>query len=179
MGLSSLLPNIAAALTSSLSRSLPSSAAQAVLSAYGIEPSTSDDEAKDAIIDLATDIAYRLPALHHARAFKGKSWTYKLTEGNPWDGMFKGKSTHLLDAAFLFQNFNDYMDDDAKETAKRMAEDFVLFVHGKANENWEEGQERVYGKDSGEENKLEKLAREQKVDLDELSAAWGLFLVGK
>lgn len=179
MGLSSLFPNISAALASSLSRSLPSSAAHAVLSTYGIESSTPDDKARDSIIDLATDIAYRLPAQNYARAFKGKSWTYRFTEGNPWNGMFKGKSMHMLDAAFLFQNFNDRMHDEAKETARRLAEDFLVFAHGKAGVDWKECPGRVYGKNSEDESKLERLAREQKVDLDELSAAWDLFLVGK
>ncbi|EUC48463.1 hypothetical protein COCMIDRAFT_87292 [Bipolaris oryzae ATCC 44560] len=179
MGLSSLFPNIASALTSSFSRSLSAPAAQIVLSTYGVNPSTPDEEAKDYIIDLATDIAYHAPAQHYARAFKGRTWTYRFNQGNPWDGMFKGKSTHLLDAAFLFQNFNDYMDDEAKETARRFAEDFVVFASGKANATWDDGLERCYGEGGCKENKLEKLIREQKVDLDELSGAWDIFLAGK
>lgn len=47
MGLSALFPNVATALTSSLSRSLPSSAAETVLSAYDIETPTPDDVEKD------------------------------------------------------------------------------------------------------------------------------------
>lgn len=179
MGLSSLLPNIAAAIAASFSRSLSEPVAQAVLTAYSISSSTPDDEAMDSIINLATDIAYRFPAEYFARAFRGRSWTYAFTEENPWEGMFKGKSTHMLDAAFLFQNFNEHLDGEAKGTAAKLAEDFVMFANGKAGELWDEGVKRVYGKEVGKESKLQKLVEEGKVDLDDLSRAWGLFLAGK
>lgn len=179
MSLSSLFSNIPSAIISSLSRSLSASAAHIVLSPYGINFSTPDDEAKDFIIDLATDFAYHVPGQHYAWAFEGQTCTYIFNQGNPWDGMFKGKSTHLLDAAFLFQNFNDHMDDEAKQTARRFAEIFVVFANGKASVTWEHDMERNYGKGGCERNELEKLAKEENVGLDELSGAWDLFLAGK
>lgn len=179
MGLSSLLPNIAAAIAASFSRSLSGPAAQAVLTAYSISASTPDDEAMDSIIELASDVAYRIPAQYFARAFRGRTWTYAFTEENPWEGMFKGKSTHMLDAAFLFQNFNEHLTAEEKEVSGKLAEDFVVFANGKAGEFWDEDVERVYGRDAVRESKLERLVGEGKLNLDELSRAWGLFLVGK
>ncbi|USP73244.1 hypothetical protein yc1106_00518 [Curvularia clavata] len=52
---------------------------------------------------------------------------------------------------------------------------FLHLAHEKAGAEWEEGLERVHGKDSGEDNKPERLVKEQKVNLDGLSASWDLF----
>jgi carboxylesterase type B len=177
MGLS--LPGIASAIHASFSRNLPSSVAHTVLSAYGITSSMRDEEAMVSIIDLATDIAYHLPAQYYARAFKGKVSSYLFTEPNPWDGMFKGRSTHMLDAAFLFQNFDENLSDEAKITARGLGADFVAFAYGRAGSGWERGETKVYGPETDGQHRLEILSREGKVDLDALSAAWDLFLSGK
>jgi len=179
MGLSSRLPGIASAIHTSFSRNLSASAAQAVLSAYGIAPSTPDKEAMASIIKLGTDIAYGLPVSYYARAFKGRVSSYLFTEPNPWDGMFKGKSVHLMDAVFLFQNFNEHIPDQAKVTARRIAEDFVAFAYGRAGGTWAEGQTKIYGPDSGDVDSLEAFRQEGAVDLDEVSVAWDLFVAGK
>ncbi|CAG5147345.1 uncharacterized protein ALTATR162_LOCUS2023 [Alternaria atra] len=177
MGLS--LPGIASAIHASFSRDLSSSVAHTVLSAYGITSSMRDEEAMVSIIDLATDIAYHLPAQYYARAFKGKVSSYLFTEPNPWDGMFKGKSTHMLDAAFLFQNFDENLSDEAKITARELGADFVAFAYGRAGSGWERGETKVYGPETDGQHRLEILRREGKIDLDALSAAWDLFLSGK
>jgi len=179
MGLSSRLPGIASAIHTSFSRNLSASAAQAVLSAYGIAPSTPDKEAMASIIKLGTDIAYGLPVSYYARAFKGRVSSYLFTEPNPWDGMFKGKSVHLMDAVFLFQNFNEHIPDHAKVTARRIAEDFVAFAYGRAGGTWADGQTKIYGPDSGDVGSLEAFRQEGAVDLDEVSVAWDLFVAGK
>ncbi|KAI4627616.1 uncharacterized protein J4E87_004180 [Alternaria ethzedia] len=179
MGLSSRLPGIASAIHTSFSRNLSSPVAQAVLSEYKITPSTPDAEAMVSIIELGTDIAYRLPAQYYARAFKRRVFSYLFTEPNPWDGMFKGKSVHLMDAVFLFQNFDEHIPDQAKMTAKRVAEDFVTFAYGRPGGTWAEGQTKIYGPDSSDVDRLETLRQEGAVDLDEVSVAWDLFVAGK
>ncbi|KAI4700875.1 hypothetical protein J4E81_003839 [Alternaria sp. BMP 2799] len=179
MGLSSHLPGIASAIHTSFSSSLSASAAQAVLSAYNIALSTPDEEAMKSIINLGTDIAYGLPASYYARAFKGKVFSYLFTESNPWDGIFKGKSVHLMDAVFLFQTFIEYIPDQAKMTAWKIAEDFVAFAYGRADGTWAEGQTKIYGPDSGDVDRLKTLRQEGAVDLDEVSVAWDLFVAGK
>ena len=179
MGLSSRLPGIASAIHTSFSRNLSSPVAQAVLSEYKITPSTPDAEAMVSIIELGTDIAYRLPAQYYARAFKRRVFSYLFTEPNPWDGMFKGKSVHLMDAVFLFQNFDEHIPYQAKMTAKRVAEDFVTFAYGRPGGTWAEGQTKIYGPDSSDVDRLETLRQEGAVDLDEVSVAWDLFVAGK
>jgi len=196
MGLAQRKAGIANALATSLHNNLPSNAATTVLEAYGIHPTTEDDEAMKLIIDLATDIAYAAPALAYARSFPGKTYYYHFNEPNPWDGPFKGCSTHMLDAAFLFQNFNEQMPPRAQKVAEALAADFVKFANGV--KPWAEyekgaGQVRTYGPsdksvtgiagnnewDNGRRDVLWKLSEEGKVDLDRLSAAWDMFIAGR
>jgi hypothetical protein len=131
MGLAERKAGIASALITSLYANLPAPAAEAVLQAYGVCSTTEDDEAMKLVLDLATDIAYVAPAVAYARYFT-KSYYYHFNEPNPWDGPLKGCSTHILDAAFLFQNFNEHMSPKVQEVAKGLATDFVKFANGKS-----------------------------------------------
>jgi hypothetical protein len=144
-------------------------------------------------MELATDIAYVAPALAYARSFPGKSYYYQFNEPNPWDGVFKGQSSHMLDAAFLFQQFNEHLSLEAQGVATGLACDFVKFVNGV--EPWEEfdekpGMVRTYesdsigvvendGRESGRRYVLRRLSEQQKVDLDELIKAWHMFIAGR
>ncbi|KAH7393872.1 putative carboxylesterase [Phaeosphaeria sp. MPI-PUGE-AT-0046c] len=197
MSLAQRKAGIANALSASLRANLPASACDAVLQAYGIEPASDDDKAMKLIIDLGTDIAYAAPALAYARSFPGKTFYYQFNEPNPWDGVFKGNSTHMLDAAFLFQNFNNHMPSEAQEVAKGLAVDFVHFVHGKSpwvEYNQDQGRVRAYGPSdkkstvevvdkngwgSGRRDILWRLSEEGMVDLDQLSVAWDMFIAGR
>lgn len=196
MGLAQRKAGIADALATSLQTHLAAAAADAVLRSYGIGTTKDDDEAMKLVIDLATDIAYVTPALAYARSFPGKAFAYQFDEPNPWEGRLKGMSTHMLDAAYLFQNFNLKMSQEAQQVAKAIAVDFVKFAHGKSP--WvvfdsTEGQVRTYGPsgkvtvdvvsdngwDSGRRDILWKLSEEGKIDLDELSVAWNMFITGR
>lgn len=197
MGLAQRKAGIAKALEASLHTHLPASAADAVLQAYGIDGAGDDDEAMKLTMELATDIAYVAPALAYARSFPGKAFCYQFNEPNPWEGMLKGMSTHMLDAAFLFQNFNEHMSAEVQQVAKGLAVDFVRFAHGKSP--WAEfdntaGRVRAYGPSdtksaadvvdnngwkNGRRNILWRLSQEGKIELDQLSAAWDLFIAGR
>jgi hypothetical protein len=195
MGLAQRKAGIASALVTSLHANLPAPAAEAVLDAYGICSTTDDDEAMRLVLDLATDIAYVAPAVAYARCFP-KSFYYHFNEPNPWDGSLKGCSTHMLDAAFLFQNFNEHLPPKMQEVARGLAIDFVKFANGVAP--WieytrEKEEVRVYGPSderalgieenngwsNGRRDMLWKLSDEGKLDLDELSVAWNMFVAGK
>jgi carboxylesterase type B len=196
MGLAQRKAGVASALTTSLHANLPASAANAILQAYNIGPGSDDDTAMKIIIDLATDIVYVTPALAYARSFPGKAYYYQFNEPNPWEGPFKGCSTHMLDAAFLFQNFNEHMSAETQKVAKHLALDFVKFANGV--KPWEEfqketGRVRTYGSSdqvvrdivenngwgNGRRDVLWKLSEEGKVDLDQLSVAWDMFIAGQ
>ncbi|KAF2849258.1 carboxylesteras-like protein [Plenodomus tracheiphilus IPT5] len=199
IGLASRSANIASALSTSLRAHLPESAAAEVLETYGITLLTPDDEAMTKVLQLGTDIAYALPASSYARAFPGRTWRYTFDQENPWKGMFEGRATHMLDAAFLFQKFNHQLDDGGNQVAEGLAKDFIGFANGKGA-SWGQymggdvyGQAKVsrsYGSCDGEgergitdaeeqEHGLLKLSEEKKADLDALGRAWDLFVAGK
>src|SRR5882724_11559116 len=84
--------------------------ADALLASYGITASMAHDDALQAILNFITDIGFLAPTLTYARGWPGKSYVYCFNERNPWEGRFKGHASHILDVAFLFQNFNDALD---------------------------------------------------------------------
>jgi carboxylesterase type B len=197
MGLNARKEGLAAAFAASLEKHLSSSAAaKAILNAYEIETSTSDENAVKAVINFATDIGYHIPAYTYAQSWPGKAYRYHFNEPNPWEGPFRGYATHSLDCFYLFQNYNEKLPSEAREVAIALAKDFVSFANGKAN--WPEyekvsGMVRKYGpsgvstsgvdEDNGfgttRRNALIKLGEEGVIDLDELSVAWEKFLAGQ
>jgi carboxylesterase type B len=194
-GLAQRKAGIAGTITSSFYTHLAPAAAHAVLEAYNITPSTPDNEAMQRIFDLATDIAYAVPALTYTRSFQGKTYAYHFNELNPWDGAFKGKSTHMLDVAFLFQHYNEYMAPKAQEVAKAIATDFIRFVNGvQPWAEFDEGERKVrtYGPSEkkvigavdengwGNDRRdvLWKMSEKGEVDLDDLMSAWNIFIAG-
>jgi carboxylesterase type B len=196
MGLAQQKSDIASALTTSLHVNLPAAAANAVLDAYNLCYATGDNEAMKRIIDLGTDIAYAGPALAYARSFPGKAYYYQFNEPNPWDGQFEGCSTHMLDAAFLFQNYSKHLSNDAHRVGRALALDFVKFANGV--KPWDEydkevGQVRMYGPSitsvvdivknngwtKGRRNTLWELSDKGTIDLDQLSIAWDMFVARK
>lgn len=196
MGILARKAGIASAFTTSLTKNLSTPiAASAILDAYEITPTTPDDDAVQSILAFANDIAYYLPALFYARSWPGKSYYYHFDEPNPWDGMFKGYSTHLLDAVFLFQAYNEKLSPEAKEIAVAIAKTFIKFANGEAP--WKEfdkkngGVKRFGPSDTSVETLVEgygghgrrdvllRLKDDGLVDLDEVSAAWDLFVTGQ
>jgi carboxylesterase type B len=105
-------------------------AAQALFAAYNIAPSTSDDEAMLSILRFASEIAFYAPARAFAQGWPGKFFMYHFNEGIPWPGRFQGEAGHILDVAYLFQNYNDHLNEEQKNVARAYGEDFIKFVNG-------------------------------------------------
>lgn len=105
---------------------------------------------------LFNDIGFHAPTLTIASGFsatksagKTTSHVYFFNERNPWDGPYKGQATHILDVAYLFQNFNHSLDERQEQVAEAFARDVLDFVTG-AQLGWSEWDadrpvERVYG----------------------------------
>ncbi|KAF2682348.1 carboxylesteras-like protein [Lentithecium fluviatile CBS 122367] len=157
MGLDARSPGIATKFIESTNKTLAAhpGAASALLSSYGITPSTGDDEALLKILQFATEISFYAPARAFAKGWpqtkENKIYLYHFNEGIPWEGRFKGQAGHILDVAYLFQNFNEHLTDEQKAVARAYAEDFIEFVNG--NDPWPpvEGGKlgaRVYGPSS-------------------------------
>lgn len=54
---------------------------------------------------------------------------YHLNEPNPWDGPFKGHSTHIFDVALLFKNFDHELDDPARTVGQAFGDNIIKFIN--------------------------------------------------
>jgi len=196
MTLSHRIKDIAKAFCTSMNNSFSSepSVAQAIFESYNIEPTTPDEEAIMSIIQFATDLNFFAPAVAYAEGWPGTAYYYQFNEPNPWDGPFKGHATHVLDVAYLFQNFNEKLTAEQQAVAKAFGEDVINFANGEAP--WkaftkEEGGARTYGPSStqtknfvqgkgiGKTRKDTVYRLAEKVGLDGLGAAWAAFFQGR
>jgi len=127
-----------------------------------------------------------------AAAWGSNAYVYHFNEPNPWEGPWKGEATHVLDVAFLFQNYNDYLSEAQRRSAQTLAEDLIEFLYGRAPfPSWtrEQGGAKVYGppvqqaqfvsgtsaEAYGRRNNIFELVAAG-ADLDSLSAVWAHFM---
>jgi hypothetical protein len=103
---------------------------QQILDKYNITNDMIDDEAFPAILNYINDIAFFAPVLTFAKGWKNNVYVYHFNEGNPWDGPWKDRASHILDLAYLFQNFREFMVPDQQQLAITFAEDFFKFCNG-------------------------------------------------
>jgi carboxylesterase type B len=132
MGLDARNPGIAQKFIDSAKATLSShpDAATELLRAYDISTSTSDDTALLSILRFASEISFYAPARAFAQGWPQKFFLYHFNEGIPWEGRFQGEAGHILDVAYLFQNYNEHLNADQKKVARAYAEDFIKFVNG-------------------------------------------------
>ncbi|GLB02197.1 hypothetical protein AtubIFM57258_003539 [Aspergillus tubingensis] len=101
-----------------------------ILAGYGLTAETTDDEAFPAVLNYLNDIFILAPTLTYTRGWKGHTNVYYFNEGNPWDGPWKSKAGHILDVAYLFQNFREFLTPPQQKIAAAFAVDFFKFCHG-------------------------------------------------
>ncbi|KEF63725.1 uncharacterized protein A1O9_01703 [Exophiala aquamarina CBS 119918] len=106
-----------------------SSTAQRILDFYGIQDNTSDQDALHAITSFVTDTMFYTPSVAMARAWQ-KSYVCHFNEGNPWKGLYQGRANHMLDIAYLWQNFNHTLTQPQQAVAKVFAEHVIGFAAG-------------------------------------------------
>ncbi|KAF5844230.1 hypothetical protein GGP41_002800 [Bipolaris sorokiniana] len=129
-------PGISQAFINSCNKTLSAQpeVATELLAAYNITASTSDDEAILAFVRFASDICFYAASRAFAQGWPNTSETklflYHFNEGIPWEGRFKGEAGHILDVAYLFQNFNEHLDDAQLKVAREYGQDFIKFVNG-------------------------------------------------
>ncbi|OIW26278.1 alpha/beta-hydrolase [Coniochaeta ligniaria NRRL 30616] len=172
-----------------------------LISLYGLDSASSAKEKTIAVANFSTDVGFAQAAEASAQAWHSSTGTALLSHftcPNPWDGGWKGYATHGLDAAFVLQNFNQFLSAGQKACAERMGRDMVDFVAGRDKLPWvgaEGGREIVYHADAGsDESKIvsseeaAKSARRQELEkivggraevLDRLMDALGMLLSGQ
>jgi carboxylesterase type B len=126
-----LATNLAAALDPIDPRLAPS-----IISEYGLDSTATDNtpESLKAVLDLATDICFALGARTFARSWSAEpdaeAFLYHFNVPNPWDGPWKGHATHILDIAFLLQNYREHLPPGQQKTADRFTRHVIGFVNG-------------------------------------------------
>ncbi|OJJ01739.1 hypothetical protein ASPVEDRAFT_83267 [Aspergillus versicolor CBS 583.65] len=103
-----------------------------IVKSYGVAEEASDDEAFPGVLNFINDVLFFSPALTFAQGWKGNAYVYYFNEGNPWEGKWKGRTNHILDLAYLFQNFREFLSPDQQAVGTAFAEDFFKFCHGQA-----------------------------------------------
>jgi len=165
-----------------------------VLEAYNINADQSDKEGLYNILKFSNDISFFAPAIAFAQGWRGKSYVYHFNEPNPWDGEWKGEAGHVLDVAYLFQNYNEFLDEAQRQVAVTFAGDFIKFVNGKwpaTSFGTKEGAQ-IYGpsgkgftsefvegiatEKTGRRYTIYELADE--IGLDALAGVWSAFFTG-
>ncbi|KAH7388968.1 Alpha/Beta hydrolase protein [Cadophora sp. MPI-SDFR-AT-0126] len=168
---------------------------QQLLKQYNIGDQGLKDQnvAVDNILHFAHDIGFYAPLVTIASGFPGKSYVFHFNEPNPWKGRYNGIATHILDAAFLYQNYNEFLDDTQRNSARVFGKHFITYVAGGEpfpQYSADNGGAMVYGTDSERQEfvkskKSEDVKRRsaifelaERCSLEELSALWGSFLSG-
>lgn len=65
-----------------------------------------------------------------ASRWPGPAYVFHFNEPNPWEGRFKGVASHLLDTAFLFQNYEEYLDEEQAASGRTFGRHLIEFVSG-------------------------------------------------
>jgi hypothetical protein len=90
----------------------------------------SSETAVENVLHFAHDIGFYAPLVSIASGWPNKSYVLHFNEPNPWEGRFKGVAGHVLDVAFLYQNYNEFLDEAQQSSAKAFAKHFIDFVNG-------------------------------------------------
>jgi hypothetical protein len=118
-------------ITSSLPPSPPSSTATTIMSAYGIDPSSANND-MSTILSFMQDISFSQAPRACAAAWASvpgcNSHLTHFNVPNPWPGAWQGQASHALDAGFLLQNYNEHLGPGQRACAERMGRDLIDFV---------------------------------------------------
>lgn len=200
-------PNIRQTLSASVRNSLSSTphVAEKLLQAYGFTGPAAADQAEDDevsfvnFLQFATDIGYYAATTSFARGWPEdkKIYTFCFNEPNPWPGPFQGRTSHVLDVAFLFQNFNGKLPPEQRAAAEGFALDFMKFMAGQ--EPWpayhpSHRTTKVFGPSKGESGAVTKVVDDlespetkrglvilelgKEVGFDKLAEVFGRFQMG-
>jgi len=111
-------------------------ALQAVLEHYSLtesaEGTVTPEQTFSRVLRFISDVGFLVPAVELAVRFPGTSYVYAFNERNPWDGLFKGQASHILDVAFIFQNYNEHLDEAQRVAAETFGQDIIVFANGGA-----------------------------------------------
>lgn len=122
---------IAKAFVASIRESLPEQAASKLLIGYDITPSTADDQAFERVLQFGGDVSFYAPTLAFPQGLERHMpvYVYRFNEPNNWPGPWQGRTTHIHDLTFLFQNFNEFLSGEQSQLAEEFATDVLKYVN--------------------------------------------------
>jgi hypothetical protein len=178
----------------------------AIVSTYGLDTSTSSNTEKtiEPVLNFGNDITFAAPVVAFAQAWSAssvpdtKAFMYHFNSPNPWEGPWKGYSSHVLDIAFALQNYREFLSPGQRLCAEKFARDILRFVNGiDPWDAWEksakpgsmvyfapakgdeDGSKFVLDEDTehtGRRTILQRLAKGEV--LDKIMDAWQMFMAG-
>lgn len=98
----------------------------ALLNAYD----AGQDGGNFSFLQFAHDVVQLSATRLIANRWPGPAYVFHFNEPNPWEGRFKGVASHLLDTAFLFQNYEEYLDEEQASTGRTFGLHLIKFVSG-------------------------------------------------
>ena len=128
---------IAKTFVASIRESLPEEVVNKLLTAYGIDSSTEDDQAFERVLQFGGDVSFYAGTLAFAQGLERDMpvYVYRFNEPNDWPGPWQGRSTHIHDVALLFQNFSEFLSGEQNQLAEEFATDVMSFINKK--EPWQ------------------------------------------
>lgn len=181
---------IAKGFIDSIMVSLPEQASSKLLIGYDIAPSTGDDDAFERVLQFGGDVSFYAPTIAFAQGLENDMpvYVYRFNEPNDWPGPWQGRSTHIHDLTYLFQNFNEFLSGEQSQLAEEFATDVLRYVNSEAPwQSWTSTQKvaKVFATDGTgvtedvpEQTKRRKLFVElaDEVGFDALSGALNQFM---
>lgn len=145
---------IAKTFAASIRGSLPEKVANKLLIGYDIDSSTEDDQAFERVLQFGGDVSFYAGTLAFAQGLEKDMpvYVYRFNEPNDWPGPWQGRSTHIHDLAFLFQNFSDFLSGAQNQLAEEFATDVLSFANNKEPwQSWMKSRKvaKVIAKDGG------------------------------
>ncbi|KAJ5636954.1 Alpha/Beta hydrolase protein [Penicillium longicatenatum] len=112
--------------------------ASAIAAAYDLSPRSSSNtpESTKNVLNFGNDVCFAVAAQSFTKAWslssipETEALLYNFNCPNPWDGPWKGHATHILDIAFVLQNYAEYLSRGQQLSAERFAADLTTFVNG-------------------------------------------------
>lgn len=130
--MSHLKPGCTKKFVAAMNTVVSSPTVQQLLEGYGIAENTPDEEGFSRILNFMNDLLFFAPVLSITRGWPGNAYVYYFNEGNPWEGPWKGRASHILDLAYLFQNYREFLTPAQQTVGTAFAEDIFKFCHGVA-----------------------------------------------
>jgi hypothetical protein len=130
--MSHLKPGCAKKFVAAMTTVVSSPTAQQLLEEYGVVEDMPDDEGFSRILNFINDVLFFAPVLSFAQGWAGNAYVYYFNEENPWDGPWRGRASHILDLAYLFQNYREFLTPAQQSVGTAFAEDIFKFCHGVA-----------------------------------------------